>query len=91
MLEPPSKVPAIEDVMRKTPPCALVRKAGCAAFSRKVCALTFTAKQVSQSETVGALRSLKEVKRVYPWARGETLSNYTVEMLKVEGGRGEDG
>jgi hypothetical protein len=61
---PPIVRPAMEEVMMKTPPSELEVKVGKAACMRCVCAFTFTEKQVSQSSTVAADKSLKLEKRV---------------------------
>jgi hypothetical protein len=61
---PPVLRPAMLEVIMKTPPSGLLLKVERAAFMRCVCAFTFTAKQVSQSATVGAKRSEKVEKRV---------------------------
>jgi len=59
-------VPAIDDVMMRDPPSGLALKVGRAVRRRYDCALTFTAKHVSQSAVVGAERSEKVEKRVQP-------------------------
>jgi hypothetical protein len=56
--------PAMLDVIIKTPPSALAVKVGSASLRRKLCAFTLTAQHMSQSETVGADKSLKVEKRV---------------------------
>jgi hypothetical protein len=57
-LLPPASLPAMLEVKMNAPPSVFALKVGKAARRVKKGALTFTAKQVSQSSTVGALRSL---------------------------------
>lgn len=57
-LLPDGSLPAILELKMNAPPSGLALNVGRAARRAKKGALTFTAKQVSQSSIVGALRSL---------------------------------
>jgi hypothetical protein len=78
-LLPPGILPAMLELIMNTPPSGLALKVVRAARRMKNGALTFTAKQVSQSSTVGALRSAYVENRVYPW--------WVVSMFLGRGGR----
>lgn len=66
-LLPAVEMPAIEEVMMSEPPSGFALKVGSAVRRRWFCALTLTAKHVSQSEVSVEDRSGMEEKRVQPW------------------------